>query len=58
MDLTTNKRREFLKSMGLISAGTYVAGIGALSLSSCDRKPTFNKREAILNLLTTSGKQD
>lgn len=58
MDIQTIKRREFLKSMGLISAGTYAAGIGAFSLGSCQSAPVLNKREAVLNLLTSTGKQD
>jgi uroporphyrinogen decarboxylase len=58
MDLTAIKRREFLKSMGLISAGTYAAGMGAFSFGSCQSAPTFSKREAVLNMLTATGKQD
>ena len=58
MDIQTINRREFVKSLGLITAGTYATGLGAFSLGSCESAPVFNKREAVLNLLTSTGKQD
>ncbi len=57
MDIQTIKRRDFVKSQGLISAGTYAAGLGAFR-GSCESAPVFNKREAVLNLLTSTRKQD
>lgn len=59
MDTSTFKRRDFVKSLGMVSAAAYTTGLGAFSLSSCNEiTPGINKREAVLNLIAGTGKQD
>jgi len=58
MSYQTFKRRNFLKSVGVLSAAG-ITGVGSsLLLNSCGSSPTINKREAVLQLIANTGKSD
>jgi len=57
MKITHPTRRDFLKSLGIITA-TCTTGAGAITLNSCNKKPVINKRDAMFSLLTSNKKQD
>ena len=42
----------------MVSTAVCTTGMGTLMLGSCQNAPVPNKREAVLNLLTSTGKQD
>ncbi len=52
------RRRDFVRSLGLLTAATLTTGAHAITPGVAKANPVIDKREAVLKMLTSAGPQD